>query len=65
MVDENPADKAYGDAADGGNRDGGCGLAERNATDEYDGFETFTEGGDEREDEEDPFAGLGAAVSAC
>ena len=65
MVYDEPADKPYGDAADGGNGDGGCGLAERNAADEYDGFEAFTEDGDAREEEEDPFAGLGAAVSAC
>jgi hypothetical protein len=49
-VDEEPADEAAQETADGGDRDGGRGLAERDAADEDDGLHALQSGIDEYED---------------
>lgn len=62
-VDDVSNDETADDADDSSERDGSSWLTERDTTYEDNGFHTFTEDGDHRQDEQSPLSSLGTAVN--
>ena len=63
-IDEVSNDKTADDANDSSEGDRSSRLAERDTADEDDGFHTLTEDGDQRQDDQSPFSGLGTAIDS-